>query len=63
MDSSSQADNPLKRTSLRLANIAGTLIALLTLILPLVAIAYFSSTNVKSWQPSVYPVFGSRDSL
>jgi hypothetical protein len=55
MDSGSQADQPPERTSSRLANVFGTLIALLTLTLPIIAIAYFSSANADPTPPPSYP--------
>lgn len=60
MDSGSQTDIPHKRSSDRLANLVGTLIALLTLILPIITIAYFSPNRAESWQPSL-PIVRSGD--
>ncbi|MGF1498728.1 MAG: hypothetical protein ACFB8W_18160 [Elainellaceae cyanobacterium] len=45
MDSGSQTDKPPQERSHTLANIIGTLIALLTLIAPVLAIASFSNTS------------------
>jgi hypothetical protein len=56
MDSGSRADNPPERTYSRLANIIGTLIALLTLTLPIVVIAHFSSISSEPL-PSSYPAY------
>ena len=55
MESSSRASSSVERTShkfanLKLANLMGTVIALLTLTVPLVAIGYFSSPNQPTWQ-------------
>ncbi|NJO73884.1 MAG: hypothetical protein HC833_09125 [Leptolyngbyaceae cyanobacterium RM1_406_9] len=61
MESGSRTDNPPGRTSHRLANIIGTLIALMTLTIPVFAIAHFSSDSVEIWQPSTYPLLRSRD--
>ncbi|HEY9619626.1 MAG TPA: hypothetical protein V6C78_04610 [Crinalium sp.] len=51
MESGSRADNPPGRTSNRLADVVGTLIALLTLIMPMMAIAYYSSTSPPGFIP------------
>ncbi|MBF2079118.1 MAG: hypothetical protein IGR76_11520 [Synechococcales cyanobacterium T60_A2020_003] len=56
MESGSQPDIPHKQSSQRFAHIIGTLIALLTLAVPLLTIAYFSSTPTESWQSPVYRV-------
>ncbi|MBD1852218.1 hypothetical protein [Leptolyngbya sp. FACHB-711] len=50
MESGSQASEPPGRAALRVADVAGTLIALLTLLTPIVTIAYFSSVNAQSLQ-------------
>nr|RNJ70359.1 MAG: hypothetical protein EDM05_04290 [Leptolyngbya sp. IPPAS B-1204] len=55
MESSSRASSSVERTSpkfadLRFANVMGTVIALLTLTVPLVAIGYFSSPPQPSWR-------------
>lgn len=52
--SSSQSANSSERYSHRLADIVGTAIALLTLTLPLLAIAHYSSSRVKLVQPITY---------
>jgi hypothetical protein len=56
MEPGSHADTPPERTSHRLADIVGTLIALLTLTLPILAIGSFSSVSISPWQPSAYPL-------
>ncbi|HEY9642588.1 MAG TPA: hypothetical protein V6C57_19030 [Coleofasciculaceae cyanobacterium] len=56
MEPGSQASNPTERTSQSLANVIGTLIALLTLTVPIVAIAHFSSADGPGWQSSVQPL-------
>lgn len=61
MESGSRTDNPPGRTPHRLANIIGTFIALMTLTIPVFAIAYFSSDSVEIWQPSTYPLVRSQD--
>lgn len=61
MESGSRTDNPPGQTPHRLANIFGTLIALMTLTIPVFAIAYFSSNSVEVWQPPVYPLVRSGD--
>lgn len=45
MESGSQSTDPAERTPQRLANIVGTLIAFLTLAVPLFSIAHFSSAS------------------
>jgi cytochrome b561 len=57
--SSSQSANPDEKSTHRLADIIGTAIAVLTLTLPLWAIAYYSSSNaklVKTVQTITYPL-------
>ncbi|MBW4660129.1 MAG: hypothetical protein KME15_15750 [Drouetiella hepatica Uher 2000/2452] len=48
MEPGSTASNPPVQTSQPLANLLGTLIALLTLTVPMIAIAHFSSDHVSS---------------
>jgi|GEM_PF-2811228 len=62
MDSSSQPDKPPQETSQALANLVGTLIALLTLVAPILAIAAFSSP-ASEWiqSPSSYPMVIPRE--
>ncbi|MEH1941700.1 MAG: hypothetical protein V7L01_15980 [Nostoc sp.] len=50
MNSNSQSANSTDTYSQRLADIVGTAIALLTLILPVFVIAHYSSTNVQDNQ-------------
>ncbi|MDX2215074.1 MAG: hypothetical protein SFY66_17435 [Oculatellaceae cyanobacterium bins.114] len=45
MESGSRTENPPGRTYSRFADVIGTLIALLTLIMPIMAIAHFSSVE------------------
>lgn len=57
MESSSRASSSVERTSHKLANhtlanLMGTVIGLLTLTVPLFAIAQFSSINPQPWQAS-----------
>lgn len=61
MESSSQASEPPERTSHKLANFIGTLIALLTLAVPLVAIAHFSSIDTQPWRTPAQLLPRSRD--
>ncbi len=56
MESASQSDNPPKRSSGKVADIFGTLVAFATLTLPFLMIAYFSSTDVDSLPSSSYPL-------
>lgn len=52
--SSSKSANSPDRYSHRLADIVGTAIAMMTLTLPLLVIAHYSSSNVQSVQPITY---------
>ncbi|WP_421655655.1 hypothetical protein [Leptothermofonsia sp. ETS-13] len=52
MESGSQSANSPDRTSSRFAEIIGTLIALLTLTLPLTVVSHYS-TNTEFPQPTV----------
>jgi hypothetical protein len=61
MESASQSDNPPQRKSGKVADILGTLVALLTLTLPFVMIAYFSSSNIDTLPQSNYPLLKLRD--
>ncbi len=45
MESSSQPGSPLKPQSYRLADVVGTLIAILTLVLPTLVISYYSNSS------------------
>jgi hypothetical protein len=47
---STPADRVAKQNSQKLANVIGTLIALLTLAVPLLAIVHFSSGSPGNWQ-------------
>ncbi|HCQ22017.1 hypothetical protein RI030_06505 [Aphanizomenon flos-aquae NRERC-008] len=53
MNLNSQSANSSDTYSQRLADIVGTLIALITLILPVFIIAHYSSANVENNQPSL----------
>lgn len=53
MNLNSQSANSSDTYSQRLADIVGTLIALITLILPVFIIAHYSSANVENSQPSL----------
>ncbi len=62
MNSNSQSANSADTYSQRLADIVGTAIALLTLILPVFVIAHYSSTNVQNnQQPLIEKVQGSKE--
>lgn len=54
--SSSQSASPVEKSSHRLADIVGTAIAMLTLIIPLWAIANYSSSNITPAQQIAYPL-------
>ena len=53
MNLNSQSANSCDTSSQRLAVIVGTMIALITLILPVFIIAHYSSPNVENNQPSL----------
>ncbi|HIK55702.1 MAG TPA: hypothetical protein IGS37_11130 [Synechococcales cyanobacterium M55_K2018_004] len=55
MEPGSRADAPFEPYPSRIADVIGTLIALLTLVVPVAAIAYFSSTPTPLQGPTVYP--------
>jgi len=55
MNSSDPAPSP-ERPSQRLADIVGTVIALVTLTLPLFVIAHYSSDSVEVLQQITYPL-------
>ena len=62
MNSNSQSANSADTYSQRLADIVGTAIALLTLILPVFVIAHYSSANVENnQQPLIQNVQRSKD--
>jgi hypothetical protein len=52
MESGSQTDNSLGRSPQKLADIIGTAIALLTLTIPIMAIARFSSIDETLLKPN-----------
>ncbi|MEA5577030.1 hypothetical protein [Anabaena sp. UHCC 0451] len=53
MNSNSQSANPPDTYSQRLADIVGTAIALVTLILPVFIISHYSSPDVQNNQPTL----------
>ena len=53
MNLNSQSANSSDTYSQRLADIVGTVIALITLILPVFIIAHYSSVSVENNQPSL----------
>ncbi|MBD2310919.1 hypothetical protein H6G20_04375 [Desertifilum sp. FACHB-1129] len=62
MESGSEPASPFGKThNHRLADIIGTAIALLTLTLPLFAIAYYSSSSVEVFPPATYPLPRARE--
>ncbi|MEA5624683.1 hypothetical protein [Nostoc sp. UHCC 0251] len=62
MNSNSQSANSADTYSQRLADIVGTAIALLTLILPVFVIAHYSSTDVQNnQQPLIQNLQGRND--
>ncbi|WP_375497527.1 hypothetical protein [uncultured Nostoc sp.] len=62
MNSNSQSANSTDTYSQRLADIVGTAIALLTLILPVFVIGHYSSTDVQNnQQPLVQNFKGSQN--
>lgn len=62
MNSNSQSANSADTYSQRLADIVGTAIALLTLILPVFVIAHYSSTDVQNnQQPLIQNLQGRED--
>lgn len=54
MNSDSQSANPPATYSHRLADIVGTIIAVVTLTLPVFVIAHYSATVPESQQPMTY---------
>ncbi|MGJ3247210.1 MAG: hypothetical protein ACFE0I_14200 [Elainellaceae cyanobacterium] len=58
--SSSQTDKPHERSHTTLSNIIGTVVALVTLVIPILSIAYFSS-SAEIWQPPTYQFLKQRD--
>ena len=61
MESASQSDNPPEYPHSRLAVFMGVVIALATLVLPVFAIARFSSARVTPLDSSQYPIFRARE--
>lgn len=61
MESGGHSANPSDRPSHRLADIVGTVIALMTLTLPIYVIAHYSSTRVEPIQNRSYTLPGPRD--
>ncbi|MBD3883448.1 hypothetical protein IFO70_16900 [Phormidium tenue FACHB-886] len=52
MESGSRVSEPGERTPQPLANFIGAFVALLTLAVPIMSIAHFSSVDSAVWQPS-----------
>lgn len=61
MDSGSEPVQSAEEPPHKLASILGTLIALITLALPLLFIAHYSSSSSKVIQPNLYTLSGWRD--
>jgi hypothetical protein len=61
MNLNSQSANSSDTYSQRLADIVGTAIALITLILPIFIIAHYSSPNVENNQPSLNHLYINGD--
>jgi hypothetical protein len=59
--SSSQSDKPHEHPHKALANLVGTVIAFMTLIIPVISIAYFSSSSTDAWQPATYQFTRQRE--
>lgn len=61
MESDSESGSPSQSRKPRVADVIGTAIALLTLALPLWAIAYYSSGNVRIVPGVSYPLPQARE--
>ncbi|MBF2034704.1 MAG: hypothetical protein IGR92_04305 [Leptolyngbyaceae cyanobacterium T60_A2020_046] len=61
MESASPSENPPQHSSSRFAHLVGVLVALLTLTLPIMAIAKFSPSMTQPPQLPTYPMSQSRD--
>ncbi|NER78500.1 MAG: hypothetical protein F6K42_02780 [Leptolyngbya sp. SIO1D8] len=61
MESASSSENPPEPPSSRFAPVIGTVVGLLTLTLPLLAIAYYSSTNTQTPTLPTYPLSQTRE--
>lgn len=60
MESVSPSENPPEPPGNRFSNFIGTIVALLTLALPLVAIAYYSSVDPPPATLPTYPISQTR---
>ncbi|MEB3279922.1 MAG: hypothetical protein VKK42_13495 [Lyngbya sp.] len=58
MESDSQPPSASSHSSDWFANLVGTIIALITLTLPLLAIAHYSPSQGSTWQSPPYPMQG-----
>ena len=61
MESTSSSENPPEPPSSRFAHVVGTVVALLTLTLPLLAIAHYSSANTQMPPLPGYPLSRTRE--
>ncbi|NEQ34727.1 MAG: hypothetical protein F6K04_27855 [Leptolyngbya sp. SIO4C5] len=61
MESASQSDNPPEHPHSRLSSLIGFVIALTTLVLPMFAIAHFSSAKVDVFEQPAYQILRSRE--
>lgn len=56
MESDSQPPSPSSHADDWFANFVGTVIALVTLAIPLLTIAHYSPSQMATWQPPPYPI-------
>lgn len=61
MESVSNSENPPEPPSSRFSHIVGTVVAVLTLMLPLLAIAHYSSADIQPPPLPGYPLSQTRE--
>lgn len=61
MESVSSSETPPEPPSSRFAHVIGAVVALLTLTLPLVVIAHYSSVNIRTPVTPGYPLSQTRE--
>ena len=61
MESASTSENPPEPPSSRFSHVVGTFVAVLTLMLPLLAIAHYSSADVPPAPLPGYPLSQTRE--